>query len=272
MHQIILARRLLKSLSIKQGIKYDSTESARDIPTPIEFHGLKVDEILDPLDSFKTFDQFFYRKLKPSARPTEPPDHPLSAADCPFGSVSEMRLWIKGHGLTIALLLGDAYKHGAERYMSTGGALAIFRLAPQDYHRFTRPSTPSSAIGRTSLRSTIPSMCILLPFSLRPRAELSPASLLQPQAIRTALDVYGENACKIVLIDSPQFGRVVALKEGDNVKRGQEFGCFALGGSTIVLVFERDVMERDEDLLVNGRASLKTLVRVGTSGMRKPGR
>jgi len=46
------ARRLLKSLSIKQGVKYDDPESAKDIPTFIEFHGLKVDEILDPLDSF----------------------------------------------------------------------------------------------------------------------------------------------------------------------------------------------------------------------------
>ncbi|KAK0194123.1 hypothetical protein F5146DRAFT_1119448 [Armillaria mellea] len=37
------ARRLLKSLSIKQGIKYDAPESARDIPAFIEFHRLKVD-------------------------------------------------------------------------------------------------------------------------------------------------------------------------------------------------------------------------------------
>jgi hypothetical protein len=48
----LAARRLLKSLSIKQGIKYDAPESALDIPTFIEFHGLKVEEILDPLDSF----------------------------------------------------------------------------------------------------------------------------------------------------------------------------------------------------------------------------
>jgi hypothetical protein len=48
----ISARRLLKSLSIKQGIKYDDPESARDIPAFIEFHNLKVDEILDPLSSF----------------------------------------------------------------------------------------------------------------------------------------------------------------------------------------------------------------------------
>jgi len=47
------ARRLLKSLSIKQGIKYDDPESAKGIPAFIEFHGLKVEEILDPLDSFR---------------------------------------------------------------------------------------------------------------------------------------------------------------------------------------------------------------------------
>jgi hypothetical protein len=47
-----LARRLLKSLSIKQGLKYDSPESARDIPSFIHFHGLKVDEILEPISSF----------------------------------------------------------------------------------------------------------------------------------------------------------------------------------------------------------------------------
>jgi phosphatidylserine decarboxylase len=49
-----VARKLLKSLSIKQGLKYDSPESALDIPTFIDFHKLKVDEILDPLDSFST--------------------------------------------------------------------------------------------------------------------------------------------------------------------------------------------------------------------------
>ena len=72
----------------------------------------------------------------------------------------------------------------------------------------------------------------------------------QPQAIRTTLDVYGENARKIVPIDSPQFGRVMAvcigammvgsikttLSEGDSVKRGQEFGYFAFGVSTVTIL------------------------------------
>jgi phosphatidylserine decarboxylase len=47
------------------------------------------------------------------------------------------------------------------------------------------------------------------------------------------------------------------------------------GGSTIVLLFEKDVVEWDEDLLVNGRASLETLVRMGMglgNKVRKTGR
>ena len=35
------------------------------------------------------------------------------------------------------------------------------------------------------------------------------------------------------------------------------------GGSTIVCLFEKNVVEWDEDLLINGRAALETLVRVG---------
>ncbi|KAJ8488862.1 hypothetical protein ONZ45_g13809 [Pleurotus djamor] len=255
------ARKLLKSLSIKQGLKYDNPVSAADIPGFIEFHNLNVDEILDPLDSFKTFNQFFYRKLKASARPVEQPENPnrlVSAADCrfmAFETVSKAtRLWIKGREFSVARLLGDAYKDQVDKY--TGGALVIFRLAPQDYHRFHSPV--DGKIGPMTFID-------------------GEYYTVNPQAIRTALDVYGENVWKIIPIDSPQFGRVMAVcigammvgsiqttvNEGDEVKRGQEFGYFAFGGSTIVIIFKRGMVEWDEDLLINGRASLETLVHVG---------
>jgi len=67
--------------------------------------------------------------------------------------------------------------------------------------------------------------------------------------------VYGENVRKIVPIDSPQFGRVMAVcvgammvgsikttvQEGDYVLRGQEFGYFAFGMSRFLL------REREDD-------------------------
>lgn len=49
--------------------------------------------------------------------------------------------------------------------------------------------------------------------------------------------------------------------------------CCFVGGSTIVLLFEKGAVTWDEDLLVNGRASLETLVRVGMGigvGARRP--
>jgi len=53
------------------------------------------------------------------------------------------------------------------------------------------------------------------------------------------------------------------VEEGQEIKRGDEFGYFAFGGSTIVVLFERGTVQWDEDLLINGKASLETLVRVG---------
>ncbi|KAI0706958.1 phosphatidylserine decarboxylase-domain-containing protein [Earliella scabrosa] len=265
------ARRLLKSLSIKQGIKYDDPESANDIPAFIAFHKLNVDEILDPLDSFKSFNEFFYRKLKPGARPVEAPEDPyrlVSGADCRlmvFETVHEAtRLWIKGRDFSVGRLLGDTYRAEADKYI--GGALCIFRLAPQDYHRFHVP-----------VDGTIGPMTYIT----------GEYYTVNPQAIRTALDVYGENVRKIVPIDSPQFGRVMCVcigammvgsihttvQEGQQVKRGDEFGYFAFGGSTIVVLFEKGVVEWDEDLLINSRACLETLVRVGMGlgrNVRKP--
>lgn len=76
------------------------------------------------------------RKLNMDYRPMTNPDDPntlVSVADCrmmAFESVQEAtRIWIKGREFTVGRLLGDAYKDEASKY--AGGALAIFRLAPQ---------------------------------------------------------------------------------------------------------------------------------------------
>ena len=63
----------------------------------------------------------------------EDPHTLVSGADCrmmAFSSIDEAtRLWIKGREFTVSRLLGKAYSDEAHKY--DGGALGIFRLAPQ---------------------------------------------------------------------------------------------------------------------------------------------
>ncbi|APA16270.1 hypothetical protein sscle_16g110400 [Sclerotinia sclerotiorum 1980 UF-70] len=256
-------RKLLKGLSIKQGIKYDDPASAAEIQKFINFHRLDMSEVLLPLEQFQSFNEFFYRQLKPGARPCSAPDNPriiVSPADCRsvvFNRMDEAtKIWVKGREFSIDRLLGNAYPEDAKRY--TNGSLGVFRLAPQDYHRFHIPvdgvmGTPKTIEGEYYT--------------------------VNPMAIRSALDVYGENVRVVIPIDSLEHGRVMVIcvgammvgstvitrKAGENVKRAEELGYFKFGGSTILLLFEEGAMRYDDDLVGNSSQALETLIRVGMS-------
>ena len=245
-------------MSFKQGRKYDDPASASQIPGFINFHQLDMSEVLLKTEDFKTFNQFFYRKLKPEARPCSAPDNPhiiVSPADCRsvvFNRLEDaQRIWVKGREFSVERLLGDAYPQDAKRYRN--GALGIMRLAPQDYHRFHIPV--DGVMGE-------------------PKLIAGEYYTVNPMAIRSALDVYGENIRVVVPIDSVAHGRVMVIcvgammvgstvitrKPGENVKRAEELGYFKFGGSTILLLFEPGVMKFDDDLIANASEALETLV------------
>ncbi|KAH7026119.1 phosphatidylserine decarboxylase-domain-containing protein [Microdochium trichocladiopsis] len=251
-------RKLLKSLSIKQGKKFDDPESKSQIEGFIAFHKLDMSEVLLPIEKFNNFNEFFYRALKPNARPCSAPNNPhivVSPADCRsvvFNSIDDATsIWVKGREFSVSSILGDAYPEDAKRY--TNGALGIFRLAPQDYHRFH-----------------IPVDGILQ----KPKLIAGEYYTVNPMAIRSALDVYGENVRVVCPIDTELFGRVMVIcvgammvgstvitrKEGEEVKRAEELGYFKFGGSTIVILFEEGKMVFDDDLVDNSRSALETLV------------
>ncbi|KAH7384320.1 phosphatidylserine decarboxylase-domain-containing protein [Phaeosphaeria sp. MPI-PUGE-AT-0046c] len=263
-------RKLLKSLSFKQGKKYDDPASAAEIESFIAFHQLDMSEVLLSTSEFKSFNEFFYRALKPSARPCSAPEDPrviVSPADCRsvvFNTIdSAQAIWVKGREFTVERLLGDAYPQDAQRYH--GGSLGIFRLAPQDYHRFHIPV--DGVLDE-------------------PKLIEGEYYTVNPMAIRSALDVYGENIRVICPIDSVAHGRVMVIcvgammvgstvitrKKGDQVKRAEELGYFKFGGSTLLLLFEPGQMKYDDDLVDNSSSALETLVRVGMSIGHSPNR
>lgn len=155
-----------------------------------------------------------------------------------FETVSDAtRLWIKGREFSVQRLLGPTYD--ASKY--DGGALAIFRLAPQDYHRYHCPVDGVGArFSLTSCFLSLMSFSVVVGKMTKIEGEYY---TVNPQAIRTALDVYGENVRNIVPIDSPTFGRVMcvcigammvgsivsSVEEGQTVTKGQDFGYFAFG-------------------------------------------
>jgi len=51
----------------------------------------------------------------------------------------------------------------------------------------------------------------------------------------------------------------------DTVKRGEELGYFAYGGSTVVAIFPKDTIQFDEDLIKNSKEPVETLMKVGYS-------
>jgi phosphatidylserine decarboxylase len=161
------------------------------------------------------------------------------------------KIWVKGREFSIERLLGSAYPQDASRYIN--GALGIFRLAPQDYHRFHVPVDGVMGI---------------------PKLIEGEYYTVNPMAIRSALDVYGENIRVVVPIDSVAHGRVMVIcvgammvgstvitrQAGEHVKRAEELGYFKFGGSTILLLFEEGTMKFDDDLVDNSHGALETLV------------
>ncbi|KAJ5668576.1 Phosphatidylserine decarboxylase-related protein [Penicillium maclennaniae] len=261
-------RRVLRSLSIKQGRKYDDPASTSQIRDFINFHQLDMSEVLLPIEEFRNFNEFFYRALKPGARPCSAPNEPrivVSPADCRsvvFDRMDEATsIWVKGREFSVERLLGDAYPEDADRYRN--GALGVFRLAPQDYHRFHVPV--DGVMGE-------------------PKTIEGEYYTVNPMAIRSALDVYGENVRVLVPIDSVAHGRVMVVcvgammvgstvitrKAGEKVSRAEELGYFKFGGSTLLVLFEEGVINFDKDLVDNSKGPLETLIRVGMSVGHSP--
>lgn len=258
-------------MSKEQGRHMDSPESIKNIPEFLKSFSGEVDvsEALEPIESFKTFNQFFYRKLKPSARPiymAEKPDVAISAADCrltAFATVSDAtRCWIKGRKFSVKGLLADDNKRSASDGVKfapefENGSMFIFRLAPQDYHRFHLP------VGGTirSIRHVRGKLLTVNPIAVA----------------STYANVFTQNKRAVVIMDSPAYGPVAIVcigatmvgsivftgEVGTTYQKGDELGYFAFGGSTVIALFGADALAIDADLLHNSSRSLETLVKMG---------
>ncbi|KAI0343419.1 hypothetical protein BDW22DRAFT_1373312 [Trametopsis cervina] len=258
---------VLKNLSVRQGQHYNSPESVKNIPSFIETYSIQTAELLEPdISKYKNFNEFFSRKLKDGARPVQNEDDPkqiCSAADCRltvFESVDvAKKLWIKGSHFDIPTLLGVAPDSDKAKLFAEA-SLGVFRLAPADYHRFHTPI--DLTFGETV---DIPGQY----YTVNPQAVNESGFdvfTANRRSILFANHTPSETPIAYVSIGAMLVGSVVWTRQkGEQVKRGDELGYFAYGGSTVVAVFPKGFMTFDEDLVENSSKPIETLMKVGYS-------
>lgn len=215
------------------------------------------------ITEFSNFNNFFYRSLSQKGIQSHPIDKDqhvvTSPADGHLFVVKDLSknpdFYVKGCKFNLEKFVGDATL--AKRYHD--GSLLLFRLAPNDYHRFHFPCDciPGSCrIINGTLESVNPIAYTPTLFTDSGTGEQLYSSKMQPLT---------ENERHVLMLSSPIFGEIICVIVGAMMvgqihytyrsdpkthtvfKKGQEMGYFAFGGSTIVLIFKRNVIDIDDE-------------------------
>jgi len=246
-----------KFLSEIYGRTMDSPKSKDKIQSFVEEHEINMDESVKTIDEFTSFNDFFVRKLKAGSRKiADGEDEVASPADGKVLAYKDIKLkdefFLKGDRFTLEEFLGDAKL--AEKY--EGGVFLIVRLAPVDYHRFHFPI--DGIIGESRLIE-------------------GDYYSVSPHAIRRNFRIYCENKREYAELKNERIGDMIlseigatmvggieqTYRAGSKVTKGEEKGYFYFGGSSCILLFQKDKVKIDEDIIKNTKNGIETKVYMG---------
>ncbi|MDP1622757.1 MAG: phosphatidylserine decarboxylase [Bacteroidales bacterium] len=246
-----LAKR--KVVSSVYGNRMDRPSSIKKIqPFVDEFD---IDLRTAQKQEFNSFNDFFTRKLKNNARPVDTNStvavSPADGKILAYANISNSDFIIKGYRFDIYSFLNNARL--AQNYLD--GTLVIIRLAPFDYHRFHFPiSGGVSPVTRID----------------------GDYYSVNPLALRKMTEIFCLNKREFTILSNPLFGDVAMAEvgatmvgsivqtfTGNFVKKGEEKGYFKFGGSTVALLFEKNKIHIDEDLLINTLKGYETVIKEG---------
>ncbi|AXA91201.1 archaetidylserine decarboxylase [Massilia sp. YMA4] len=215
-------------------------------------YDVNMDEAENPdIASYKSFNEFFTRALKPGVRPLADADFvcPVDGRISQFGAIEDDQIFqAKGHKFTTTALVGgdrtlaDQFRHGS---------FANLYLSPRDYHRIHMPCD-----GRLTRMIYIPGDL----FSVNPTtARGIPGLFARNERVVCVFDT-AAGPFVMTLVGATIVGSMATVWHGvvnpprqptlcewtyhdrDIVlKKGEELGRFLLG-STVVMLFPKDTL------------------------------
>ncbi len=252
----LLCRRFISEI----GRMYmESSLSKGRIKKLIAAHNINMADYEDK--KFGSFNEFFIRQLSEGARTVElSPEAVISPADSKltvYDISKESKYVVKGCEYSINQLLGGDEELASQYY---GGKCFIYRLTVDNYHRYCYMDN-----GKELYNRFIPGVL----------------HTVNPIALKKH-DVYGKNCRELTVLETENFDNVAYIEVGammvgkinnhhkPEFKRGEEKGYFSFGGSTIIVLYKKDIVQLDDDIASNSEKEIETTVLFGEAvGTRK---
>ncbi len=250
--RVILSLLTMRFVSKLVGKFLDTRLSKPLAKSFIKKNGITAEEF--EIENLKCFNDCFARRVKEGKRPIEySPDALISPCDARLSAyriTENTVLSIKQSRYTISsLLAGDEV---AKKYEN--GICLVFRLCVDNYHRYCY--IDNGAKGKNVFVKG--KLHTVRPIALESRP------------------VFTENCREYTVMETENFGTVTQVEVGamlvGKIKnhhgehrflRGEEKGLFLYGGSTIVVLLEKDRAELFEELFKATENGCETLVKYG---------
>lgn len=241
-----------RRLSVLCGKYLDSPFSTWLIPHFIQKNEIDMSEYQEEV--YHCFNDCFSRRIIPDKRPVDVnPMHVIAPCDGLLSVYPIHRDTVipaKQSRYTIQRLLRN--QELAQKYED--GVCLVFRLCVNHYHRYAYIEG-----GKKGRNHFIPGKL----------------HTVRPIALDT-IPVYTENAREYTVIHTQNLGDVVQMEVGamlvgkiqnyhgiKRVKRGEEKGRFLYGGSTIIVLLEKDKVKVENQFLIRTARGVETPVKLG---------
>lgn len=218
----------------------------------IKRHNINMDDYESK--KYSSFNDFFTRKIRTSKRPISNDKNsfisPCDAKLTCYKINSNLTFNVKNSKYSVSSILKD--KKLAKTYLA--GYALVFRLSPEDYHHYLF-CDDGIIINNYKIHGKF--------HTVNP-------------IVYDKFKVFKENERECTIIKTENFkmvtyvevgallvGKIRNLKTSGLVYKGKEKGYFEYGGSTIVVLVEKDAVVIDDDILKNSKKGLETYVKYG---------